>query len=85
MERYTLSVINGKVEVPASFNVGVSYRKGINWMTGTQFFYQDWSSFKSVNKDDEGLGIVEVSFGGEYTIDPNTVENYLKRITFRQD
>ena len=56
VERYTLSVINGKVEVPASFNVGVSYSKGINWMVGTEFFYQDWSSFKSVNKDDEGLG-----------------------------
>jgi hypothetical protein len=79
VERYTLSVINGKVEVPSSFTVGFSYSKGINWMVGTEFFYQDWSPFKSVNKDDEGLKESwRFSLGGEYT-----AENYLKRITFR--
>ena len=84
VERYTLSVINGQVEVPASFNVGVSYSKGINWMVGTELFYQEWSSFKSVNKDDEGLGQSwRYSLGGEYTLDPNALENYIKRITFR--
>ncbi|HEX6225528.1 MAG TPA: hypothetical protein VFZ52_14020 [Chryseolinea sp.] len=84
VERYTLSVINGKVEVPSSFTVGVSYAKGINWMVGTEFFYQDWSPFKSVNRDDEGLNESwRFSLGGEYTVDPNAVENYLKRITFR--
>jgi hypothetical protein len=84
VERYPLSVVNGKIHLPASFTVGVSYAKGSNWMIGTEFFYQDWSSFKSVNKDDEGLGESwRVSLGGEYTADPNTVENYLKRITFR--
>jgi len=84
VERYTLSVINGKVEVPSSFTVGFSYSKGINWMVGTEFFYQDWSPFKSVNQDDEGLNESwRFSLGGEYTADPNAVENYLKRITFR--
>ena len=84
VERYTLSVINGKVKVPSSFTVGVSYAKGASWMIGTEFFYQDWSSFKSVNEDDEGLEQPGgVSLGGEYTADPITVENYLKRITFR--
>ena len=53
-------------------------------MLGTEFFYQDWSSFRSVNEDDEGLGEAwRFSLGGEYTIDPTTVESYLKRITFR--
>jgi hypothetical protein len=84
LERYPFSRVNGKVQLPASFTVGVSYGKGSQWMVGTEFFYQDWSSFKSVNKDDEGLQQSwRVSLGGEYTVDPNTVENYLKRITFR--
>jgi hypothetical protein len=84
VERYPLSVINGKIHLPASFTIGVSYAKGAKWMIGTEFFYQDWSSFKSVNEDDEGLGKAwRVSLGGEYTVDPNTVDNYLKRITFR--
>jgi hypothetical protein len=50
----------------------------------TEFFYQDWSPFRSVNKDDEGLKESwRFSLGGEYTDDPNALENYLKRITFR--
>ena len=84
VERYPLSVVTGKIDIPSSFTVGFSYGKGVKWMVGTEFFYQDWSEFKSVNKEDEGLGEAwRVSLGGEYTIDPNTVENYLKRITFR--
>jgi long-subunit fatty acid transport protein len=84
VERYPLSVATGKVEMPSSFTVGVSYGKGAQWMIGTEFTYQDWSSFKSVNQDDEGLGESwRAAFGGEYTVDPNALENYLKRITFR--
>jgi len=84
VERYPLSVVNGKVRIPSSFTVGVSYAKGAKWMIGTEFFYQNWSSFKSVNQDDEGLEkSYRASLGGEYTIDPNSFDNYLKRITFR--
>jgi long-subunit fatty acid transport protein len=84
VERYPLSVVNGKVEIPGSFTVGVAYAKGAKWMVGTEFFYQNWSSFKSVNQDDEGLGKSwRASLGGEYTIDPNSFDSYLKRITFR--
>jgi hypothetical protein len=84
VERFPLSVVNGKITVPSSFTVGISYGRDLNWMIGTEFFYQDWSSFRSVNKDDEGLGEAwRFSLGGEYTDDPNTVENYFKRITFR--
>ncbi len=84
VERYPLSVTTGKIEMPSSFTVGVSYGKGVQWMVGTEFTYQDWSSFKSVNQDDEGLGKSwRAALGGEYTVDPNALENYLKRITFR--
>lgn len=84
VERYPLSVINGKVHLPSSFTVGLAYAKGSNWMVGAEFFYQDWSSFRSLNKDDEGLREAwRASLGGEYTADPNTVDNYLNRITFR--
>jgi hypothetical protein len=84
LERYPISVTHGKIHLPASINFGVSYGKGAKWMIGTEFFYQDWTSFRSVNQDDEGLGESwRASLGGEYTIDPNTLESYLKRITFR--
>lgn len=84
VERYPLSVTTGKIEMPSSFTVGISYAKGAQWMVGTEFSYQDWSSFKSVNQDDEGLGESwRAALGGEYTANPNALENYLKRITFR--
>jgi hypothetical protein len=84
VERSPLSVVNGKVDLPSGFAVGISYAKGMKWMLGTEFSYQDWTSFRSVNKDDEGLSEAwRIALGGEYTADPNTVENYLKRITFR--
>jgi len=84
LEQYSLAVRNGKLRLPSSITMGVSYGQGAKWMIGTEFFYQDWSSFRSINRDDEGLGESwRVSLGGEYTVDPNTVDNYLKRITFR--
>ncbi len=84
IERYNIENNNGKITLPESFSFGISYGKGINWSIGTEFSYQDWASFKSVSSDDEGLGKSwRTAIGGEYTMDPSAVENYLKRITFR--
>lgn len=84
IEKYTLSTTNGNIHIPESYSVGISYGRGTRWNVSTEFFYQDWSKFTSVNSDDEGL--VEswrAALGGEFTADPYALENYLKRITFR--
>ncbi|HTE34802.1 MAG TPA: hypothetical protein VK666_30705, partial [Chryseolinea sp.] len=84
IERYKINDVSGKVHLPQSITVGISYGKNMNWSVGTEFFYQDWANFKSVNSDDEGLGKSwRASLGGEFTRDPFALENYLKRITFR--
>ena len=84
VERYDIENNDGNLHIPGSFTVGVSYGKGLNWSIGTEFGFQDWSSFKSVSDDDEGLGQAwRAALGGEYTIDPYAVESYLKRVTFR--
>ena len=84
VERYNIENSNGKLHIPESFSLGVSYSKGLNWSVGTEFAFQNWSSFKSVSSDDEGLGKSwRSALGGEFTIDPQALENYLKRITFR--
>ncbi len=81
---YTIQDSNGKIHLPASYTVGVSYGKGSKWSVGSEFFYQDWAAFRSINSDDEGLGKSwRTSIGGEFTPDPLALENYLKRITFR--
>jgi len=84
VERYDIENNNGKLHLPDAFSVGLSYGKGLNWSFGTEFAFQNWSSFKSVSADDEGLGKAwRTALGGEFTIDPLALENYLKRITFR--
>jgi len=84
VERYNIENNDGNLHIPGSFIVGVSYGKGLNWSVGTDFSYQDWSSFESVSDDEEGLGQAwRVAVGGEYTIDPYAVESYFKRVTLR--
>lgn len=84
LEQYTINSNNGKIHLPESYTFGISYGRGSRWNVSTEFFYQDWSSFTSLNSEDEGL--VEswrASLGGEFTSDPYALENYLKRVTFR--
>jgi hypothetical protein len=84
IERYDIESNNGELHLPQSLTVGVSYAKGLNWSIGTEFAFQNWGSFESVNSDDEGLTKSwRSSLGGEFTMDPLALENYLKRITFR--
>jgi hypothetical protein len=84
VERYDIENNDGNLHLPESFMFGVSYGKGLNWSIGTEFAFQNWSSFHSVNADDEGLGKGwRTALGGEFTLDPLALENYLKRITFR--
>ena len=68
----TLKIIMETCIFPGHFLVGVSYGKGLNWSFGTEFGFQDWSSFESVNDDDEGLDARpgELRLGGEFTMDP---------------
>lgn len=84
VERYDIENNDGNLHIPGSFIVGVSYGKGLNWNIGTEFSYQDWSSFESISDDDVGLSQAwRAALGGEYTMDPYAVESYFKRITFR--
>jgi len=84
IEHYTISSDNGKVHFPESYTIGIAYGRGSRWNVSTEFFYQDWGKFKSVNEEEEGLtGAWRTAVGGEFTADPYALENYLKRITFR--
>lgn len=84
VERYNIENNNGNLHLPESFSLGISYSKGLNWSVGTEFAFQNWASFRSLSEDDEGLGKSwRTALGGEFTLDPLALENYLKRITFR--
>jgi len=78
-----LNNVRGQILIPGSLTFGVSLSKGQNWSVSTEYFYQDWSDFTSVNPDDEGLGKSwRAGLGGEFTPDPFS-DKYLKRVTYR--
>ncbi len=85
VEFQNLSTIRGSVNVPSAITLGASVSKGLSWSVGTEFMYQDWSSFESVNQDNErGRGKqYKASLGGEFTPDAQALESFLKRITYR--
>lgn len=74
----------GSFSIPASFTVGLSLSRGMNWSIGSEFSYQDWTTFRNVDDQNEGLGESwRVAIGGEITPDQFATENYLKRLTYR--
>lgn len=80
----TLDRVKGYTYIPTNITAGISFSKGQNWFIGTEFAFQDWSQFTSLNKDDEGLGQSwRAALGGEFTPDPLALESYLSRITYR--
>ncbi len=79
----TLISSRGSIYIPGAITAGVSLSRGTKWTLGTEFSYQDWTAFKSVNVDDEGLGKSwRAAVGWEITPDAIS-EKYLKRLTYR--
>jgi hypothetical protein len=74
----------GRLNIPPSITGGFSVSKGSRWMVGTQFHYQDWSSFSDVANINQNLQKSwSLALGGEYTPDATAVEGFFKRVTYR--
>lgn len=83
VEGDTIFTRGGSMEIPASMTFGVSFFRVNRWMLGTEFSYQDWTKFKSITPEDEGLGESwRGAVGGEFIPDAFD-DNILKRITYR--
>lgn len=81
--RDTLRSAKGTIYIPPAMTAGISLSRGSKWTIGTEFSYQDWSTFRSVSQDDEGLGEAwRVALGGEITPDLLS-ESVIKRTTYR--
>lgn len=79
----TLFTVKGQTYIPPAFTGGISLSRGTRWSIGTEFSYQDWSSFKSINQEVETLGTsMRFALGGEITPD-QVSEKFLKRMIYR--
>lgn len=78
------SSVDGSFAIPASFTVGVTLSRNLQWAIGTEFSYQDWRDFRDVNGQPETLQPAwRGAIGGEITPDIFDADNYLKRMTYR--
>lgn len=80
----TLLVENGKTELPQSFAFGISYGRPGYWILGTDFSYQDYSTFRDFRGlPRNGISVWRYAVGLEVTPGPTSLGNYLKRMTYR--
>lgn len=80
----TLSSFRGDVNIPSALTFGLSINKGVNWSIATEFSMQDWSKFRSINEENEGLEKSwKIAIGGEITPDQADFKNYFDRVTYR--
>lgn len=80
---YTYSNAYQNMQLPASITGGVSISRP-NWSFGTEFNYQDWTTFRSPREIEE-VGAQKswrASVGGEFTPDQMS-ESIFKRLTYR--
>ena len=80
----TLTNRQGTITIPSGITAGVSLGMGGKWTIAAEFGYYDWSSFRSVSRDDEGLKESwRAALGWEVTPDAFALDKYLERITYR--
>jgi hypothetical protein len=75
---------DGTIYIPGALGLGISFSKGTKWMAGMDVSMQKWSEFK--NYDGETLGFKDtfrIGVGAEITPDASSVNNYLKRVSYR--
>ena len=74
----------GSYSIPSSLTLGLSLSRGTRWSIATEFSYQDWSTFKNVNGQNDAMQQSwRIALGGEITPDQFDTENYFKRLTYR--
>ncbi len=75
---------NGSIGIPQSLGLGVSLSKGTKWVAGVDVTMQKWADFTNYEGQNPGFqNTFEIHLGGEFTPDASSVNNYLKRVSYR--
>lgn len=76
--------IKGSVRVPSRYGLGISYEKKLNYVISLEGQFQDFTAYR--NFFDEQLQLREsmnLALGFQITPDFNSIDNVLKRSTYR--
>ncbi len=72
------------VNIPTKLGLGFSYNHKNKFLIGLDYFTQDWSQSKEFGTDETTYAKREkYIIGAEITPDVNSINNYLKRMTYR--
>lgn len=76
---------NGKLKIPQSLSLGVSYRKDLKWMAGVQVDWGDWKNFSITpsTNEQELNSRFRLSAGGYWIPDFNSYKSYFNRVIYR--
>jgi hypothetical protein len=80
----TLINEGGSITLPQAIGFGISFNRGLKWMIGMDVKMQQWADYKDFDGSNTDLdNSLKIIFGGEVTPDPQSVTNYLKRVTYK--
>jgi len=78
----TLRTTYSTIQIPSSITAGISLSHSSKWTVGTEFTYQDWSTFRSLNRNDQSGSSWRAALGAEVT--PSILGGgFFKRLTYR--
>jgi hypothetical protein len=76
--------VPGTTTLPPSLGVGISFGKGVTWTVAADYIYYDYTKFKNFNGDNPASQKgSQMALGFELTPNPGSLDNYLKRATYR--
>jgi hypothetical protein len=74
---------NGRIELPHSAGLGISFQKKDRWLIGLDFNWQNWETFDIDNQPDSLQNAWNMAFGGEFTPKHTSISKYWSRVTYR--
>ena len=80
-ERFIFENIEANLQTPSVWSIGGSYQFRNKFSIGSDVVRMNWSNDQLTN--DNLRNTTKISFGGEYTPDIASVNNYWRRITYR--
>ena len=77
------NLTGGSLALPSQYQFGLSLENPFRWTVGADLTYQPWSKYRAFGVNGGLSDTYQVSVGGEFTPDPNSISSYFKRATFR--
>ncbi len=73
----------GSLDLPSGLGFGIGLSKGFKWSIGADLRMKSWEDLRRLEQPLATANSMYLGIGGEITPDAFSIEDYLKRVTFR--